>query len=537
MGCGDCKRTSRTKAAGKALVAGCLFIAAGVLFSAAASAAIPADTDAYVDRAMRTFGVPGLSLAIVQDGRIAWAKGYGVRQIGTANPVDAHTAFPIGSESKAITSAALAILVDRKKLKWSDLVKDRLPGFQMYDPYATAHMTVRDLLTHRSGLGLGEGDLMLFPDTNRSRADIVHALRYLKPVTGFREVYAYDNILYIVAGALVETVSGQSWEDFVAQNILKPVGMNDAHTNYDRTAANEVSLHARTDGLFEGVGHQSVLTRVPAHALAPAGGINASATDLARWMNVQLARGKLPDGRQLFSMQQANAMWEPVVVVPPEGPHRLPILKPDMQDYALGWFIEEYHGHKIVRHTGAVGGALAALYLLPEKNTGIAVTINSEDGMAMTAVLFHLIDHYLALPSTDWIAVLKAEQTRTIEKARVTMKALPGADAGNGAKPALVLSAYAGKYQDPWYGGMTIRDRARGKLWISFDRTPGMDGALEPVSGNKFRTRWTDKSIEDAYVIFSVKDNKIIGVSMTVISPVADFSSDYQDLHFVPVLN
>ena len=145
-------------------------------------AAAPADTDAYVARALQTFGMPGLSLAIVQDGKIVLAKGYGLREVGKPQPVDGHSAFPIGSETKAFTSAALAILVDRKKLKWSDLVKDKLPGFQMYDPYVTDHMTVRDLLTHRSGLSLGEGDLMLFPDTNRSRADIVHALRYLKPV-------------------------------------------------------------------------------------------------------------------------------------------------------------------------------------------------------------------------------------------------------------------------------------------------------------------------------------------------------------------
>src|SRR5215469_5121920 len=172
------------------------------LFSTPAFAAPPADTDLYVARAMKVFGVPGLSLAVVENSRITLAKGYGVKEIGTNKMVDAHTAFPIGSESKAFTTAALAILVDHGKLKWSDLVKDHLPGFQMYDPYMTDHMTVRDLLTHRSGLGLGEGDLMIFPNTNRNRSEIVHALRYLKPATGFRERYAYDNILYIVAGAL-----------------------------------------------------------------------------------------------------------------------------------------------------------------------------------------------------------------------------------------------------------------------------------------------------------------------------------------------
>src|SRR6478609_9008430 len=156
-----------------------LSLIAGLLWTSAAIAAPPADTDAMVAKAMAAFGAPGLSLAVVENGKPVLTKGYGVRQIGTAAKVDAHTAIPIGSESKAFTSAALAILVDAKKLKWTDLVKDRLPGFQMYDPYFTAHMTVRDLLTHRSGLGLGEGDLLMVPDTRRTRADFVHALRYL----------------------------------------------------------------------------------------------------------------------------------------------------------------------------------------------------------------------------------------------------------------------------------------------------------------------------------------------------------------------
>ena len=213
-----------------------LAVALTAAMSGAASAA-PPDTDAYVAEAMRAFGAPGLALAIVENGQVALAKGYGVRRLGTDQAVDAHTAFAIGSETKAFTAAALAILVDRGKLSWDDRVVDRLAGFQMHDPYATANMTVRDLLTHRSGLGLGEGDLLVIPGTSRSRADIVHALRYLPPKSGFRDRFAYDNILYIVAGALVESVSGQPWEDFVRANIFQPVGMEDAPRQLRRRPA------------------------------------------------------------------------------------------------------------------------------------------------------------------------------------------------------------------------------------------------------------------------------------------------------------
>jgi len=503
-----------------------------------AAAAPPADTDAYVAKAMQTFGNPGLSLAIVENGKIEKAKAYGLRKMGTNLAADEHTAFPIGSESKAFTSAALAILVDRKQLKWSDLVKDKLPGFKMYDPYVTDHMTVRDLLTHRSGLSLGEGDLLMVPDTNRSRADFVHALRYLKPATGFREKFAYDNILYIVAGALVQAVSGQTWEDFVRENIFKPAGMVDAHTNYDVTAPNAVWLHARLNGPFRGTGDQSVLAKgLETHVSAPAGAINASALDMAKWMNVQLARGKLPDGKDLFSKEQADEMWSPVVVVPPSEfklPASMSLMQPALQTYGLGWFIEDYRGHKIVQHSGAVLGALAMQFLIPEKNVGISVTINSEDTMARRAVAFHILDYYLGLPPTDWIGVLKATREKMVADTVVALKKLPTENMVGGAKPSLALGAYTGRYEDPWYGRMTITDRGKGALWISFDRTPGMQGELLPVSGEKFRTRWTDKGIEDAYVNFALKGKSIAGVTMAAISPLADFSFDFQDLHFAP---
>ncbi|HEY1710562.1 MAG TPA: serine hydrolase [Rhizomicrobium sp.] len=506
--------------------------------SVPASAAPPADLDTYVKKAMDAFGAPGLSLAVVEDGKTVVAKGYGVRSIKTNAPVDEHTAFPIGSESKAFTSAALAILVDRKKLNWTDRVVDKLPGFQMYDPYATEHMTIKDLLTHRSGLGLGEGDLLMVPDTNRKRADFVHALRYLKPVTGFREKFAYDNILYIVAGQLVQAVSGQTWEDFVRENLFKPAGMADAHANYEANASNAVALHARIDGLFRGIGHQQVLAKgLEPHASAPAGAINASAVDMANWMKLQLARGKTPDGVQVFSKEQADAMWEPVVVVPKNEftlPAAMQSMVPHMQDYALGWFIEDYHGVRVVQHSGAVLGALAMMFLLPDKNVGISVTINSEDSATRRAVIYHLLDHYTNQPETDWIGVMQSALADIKAKTTAALNALPKPDAAaKGPKPSLPLAAYAGTYVDPWYGTMTVHDKGNGKLWITFDRTPGMEGALEPVSGDKFRTRWTDTGIEDAFVTFNVKDKKIADVSMAVISPAADFSFDYQDLHFV----
>jgi CubicO group peptidase (beta-lactamase class C family) len=511
-----------------------LFGAALAVLSGSAQAAPPADLDAFVAQSMKTFGPPGMTVAIVEDGKVALTKGYGIRSIETGGAVDAHTVFPIGSETKAFTSAALAILVDDGKLKWSDKVVDRLPGFQMYDPYASANMTIRDLLTHRSGLGLGEGDLMIVPSTTRTRADIVHALRFLKPVTGFRESFAYDNILYIVAGALVEAVSGQSWEDFVHTHIFAAVGMKDAMTAYDKHAANGVALHARTDGPIRGVGPQHILARgLDSPAVAPAGSINASAADMALWMQVQLARGKLPNGGRLFSEEQAAQMWKPVVVVPADAfSVSLSAITPKFQDYALGWFVEDYHGHTIAEHTGAVLGAVAALYLIPEKNAGVAVMINSEDGASRRAVAFHVLDHYLGLPDQGWNVKLKTIVDGMVAEGEKQMKASPEQVKPND-KSSLPIAAYAGVYSDPWYGTATISSR-NGGLWLRFDKTPDMEAPLAHMADDTFKAVWTDKTIEAAYVKFDVVSGKIGKIEMWPVSPLADFSFDYRDLHFAP---
>ncbi len=516
------------------LAAALLLVAAS---PAIASSAPPPGIDAYVADMLKEFGAPALSLAIVEDGRVILAKAYGVRKLGTDEKVDEHAAFPIGSETKAFTAAALAILVDRHKLAWDDRVVDRLPGFRMYDPYATANMTIRDLLTHRSGLGLGEGDLLIIPRTNRSRADIVHALRYLKPATGFRESFAYDNILYIVAGALVEAVSGQSWEDFVTRNIFVPAGMKDAHPDYDARAANAVSLHARTGGPVRGLGEETVLQDPLRGVVAPAGGINASALDMAAWMNIQLARGALPNGKHLFSTTQSEQMWRPVVVVPPDEfqlPAELAGMQPQMQDYALGWFVDDYHGHVVVEHAGAVLGGIAMQYLIPEKHVGISVAVNSEDNGARRAVMFRLLDHYLGLPQTDWASKLKVALDARLQHGLAAVQSRPDQAAG-GQPPPLPLAAYAGRYVDPWYGPITISLAAPGRLAIAFDRSPGMSGSLQPVAGNRFRADWTDKTIEAAYVDFVTRGGAVASISMRAVSPLADFSFDYQDLAFLPV--
>jgi CubicO group peptidase (beta-lactamase class C family) len=268
----------------------------------------PADLDAYAARAMKTFGVPGMAIAIVDGDKIE-TRAYGVRKLGSPARVDAHTTFPIGSNTKAFTSTALAILVDEGKLAWDDRVIDRLPGFRMYDAYASQNMTVTDLLVHRSGLSLGEGDLMFVPDTDRTRAELVHAIRYLKPATSFRKGFAYDNVLYSVAGQLVQAVSGQTWETFVERHVFEPLGMDDAAVDEGAQGPDRAAPHARISGTVRGMGPQTVLpSDGVTNPIAPAGGICASADDMGRWLRVQLARGEMDGGKRLFSATQTRIM-------------------------------------------------------------------------------------------------------------------------------------------------------------------------------------------------------------------------------------
>src|SRR5271169_3914682 len=224
----------------------------------AAVAAPPSGFDARVESLREKVGVPGMAIAIVENDKVTFAKGFGIKRIGTSDAVDADTIFPTGSTGKAFTVAALAILVDEGKIGWDDKVIDRLPGFQMYDPWVTREMTIRDLLVHRSGLGLGAGDLLMVPRTNLSRAESVRRLRYIKPATSFRSGFAYDNVLYMVAGQLIEAVTGDTWEKFTGEKVLKAAGMLHSTTDDEPRFANpnRAQPHARIHGAFRGVGDQ-----------------------------------------------------------------------------------------------------------------------------------------------------------------------------------------------------------------------------------------------------------------------------------------
>lgn len=503
-----------------------------------ASAAPPQGFEQRADEVRRAHGVPGMAITIVEDGKVTMAKGFGVRKLGAPAKVDADTIFMTGSTGKAFTSAALATLVDAGKLKWDDRVSEKLPGFQMYDPWVTREMTVRDLLVHRSGLGLGSGDLLFVPTTNRSRAEIVAAMRHLKPTTSFRSGYAYDNVLYIVAGALVEAVSGETWEDYIRTKLFLPAGMTNSTADERRKLAtvNRAYPHARLGQAVRGAGDQRAIPesdQLP-QVSAPAGLLAISANDMAKWLRLQLDRGALPGGKRLFSEASAKEMWTPQVIEPITPlPGDLVSATPNFQLYALGWEVRDYAGAKIVWHSGGVFGYVTSVVLIPEKNVGFMVVINSEDSHVRLGLMYDLLDHYLGRPAQDWTARFSAFRQQRIDGA---LKAIAATrSTASGVRPSLPLGSYAGRYRDAMYGDVVVAP-AGDVLTLDFTRTPGMKGRLEPFQYNSFIVRFVNPNIEPAYVNFGIDgDGKVSGITMKPVSPVADFSFNYGELSFTPV--
>ena len=353
--------------------------------------------DSLVENTMKAFEVPGIAVGIVKDGKLLYAKGYGVRSLNTGEKVDAHTLFGIASNSKAFTAAAMAILVDQGKLKWDDKVITYIPEFQLYDPYVTANFTIRDLLSHRSGLAPGAGDLMHDPDSsNFTLSDIIHNMRFLTPVSPFRSKFGYSNNMYIIAGEIVARVSGMSWEKFVEKNIMGPLQMEESSASYNgiKDKTNVIDAHASVDGMVK------VIPRYASEICDPAGGVYSSVTDLSKWAIMQLNGGKYGEGltQQLFSEAVHNEMWTPQTIIPIGKTN---IYNTHFGAYGLGWFLCDVKGYKQVFHTGQDVGMVSEIILMPELKLGIIVLTNQEAGEAYVSIGDQIIDGYLGITGTD----------------------------------------------------------------------------------------------------------------------------------------
>jgi CubicO group peptidase (beta-lactamase class C family) len=506
--------------------------AAPVSVIAPATAAPVFNLDADANRVLKTFDVPGIAIAIVKDGKVVLAKGYGVRKLGDPKPVDGKTLFEVASNSKAFTATALAMLVDEGKLSWDDPVTKHLPGFQMYDSYVTGAMTVRDLLTHRSGLGLGAGDLLWWPSTDFSTEEIITQLRHVKSATSFRASYAYDNLLYIVAGKIIAEKAGKPWGAAISERILAPVGMTGTKTSVaDMLATDDYAApHSKIND------KAAVVKPMPVPNAVGAVGINTNAEDIARWMNVLLNHGKMENGTQLISAKQAAELWTEQTPMKIRDPKPgLEATKPNFYAYGLGFNLRDYKGRKIAMHGGALQGFYSTVLMVPEEKLGIAILTNAENSPAMASLYWRILDQYLSVPPSDWIK-LYADQEAAAHKEELERQGKEVSSRAAKSSPSLPLASYDGEYEDAWYGKVTIR--AEGKKHIMrFTRTPDLTGELEHFQHDTFIVRWKERNFNaDAYVSFALNpDGSIERMKMAPISTETDFSYDFKDLTFTPV--
>ena len=505
-------------------------LASSALFAAlhlpnSASAALDKDKiTAAIEHSMARFDVPGMAVAVVEDGEVVYAQGFGVRHIQSQEPVTSETLFGIASNTKAFTSAALAMLVDEGKLDWDDKVQTHLPEFRLHDPYASAHMTIRDLLSHRSGLGLGQGDLMIWPDTNKSVADILAGLKHLKPKSSFRSQYAYNNLMFVTAGEVVARVSGMSWQDYIEKKILTPLEMTRSRAGFSRIApdnTNYATGHIPLDGKL----HPFFVNYL--EDFRGAGAIASNVEEMSSWLNTQLNGGTMANGEQLFSEKQQREMWLPHI--------NRAVSKKAFADsrrqfsgYGLGWSIVDYHGYKRVGHGGGILGMVSQVSLIPEEKLGVVVLSNQQAFSALSAVTEEIFEQALELEDKDWVEIYAEQHFSRKEKAYASAKPAMVED----YQQALPNHYYTGTLHDAWYGDVIIEE-VSGTLRIDFTHTKRLKGQLKHHSGNTFIVKWDEPLLEaDAFIEFTMgSDNNLKSASMRAVAPqVTDFSFDFRNL-------
>jgi len=491
----------------------------------------PHQIDSVVAKSMETFNVPGMAVSVIKDGEIILEKTYGIRSIETEKPVDKNTIFGVASNTKAFTTAALAQLVDEGELEWDTKVTDIIPEFKLYNPYVTSEFTVRDLLTHRSGLGLGAGDLMVIPATNTTTMEeMIHNLRYLKPVSSFRSKYDYDNLFYIVAGEIVSRVSGETFEDYLDKHFFQPLEMNRSLTNIEEIEKdkNRIDGHAPVDGKLQ------VTPQTFTPISAPAAGIYASIKDMRKWVQARIDYGKYGENLQdsLFSKKQAIEMWKPQTITPTSRGN----YNTNFSAYALGWNVKDVMGYKQASHTGGLFGIVSQVTIIPELKLGIIVLTNQESGAAFLSVTNSIKDAYLDVSGKDRIDQYyqrrqKAEKradsinTKVAQEIEVQLKK---------KSPGLKDQDITGTYVDDWFGEVKIERNEEGRLRFTAKKSPELIGDMLFYKGTTYVVRWDNRTFNaDAFVNFDLdNEGKAQGFSIKAISPLTDFSFDFHDLDF-----
>jgi CubicO group peptidase (beta-lactamase class C family) len=488
-----------------------------------------------IARAMSTFQVPGVAVAIIKDNKVVMSKGFGVVEHGKSAKVTSDTLFGIASNTKAMTAALLANLVDEGKLTWQTKVIDIIPEFQMPDAYVTREFTITDLLAHNSGLGLGAGDLMIWPHTSLTNADILKGLKYLPEVSSFRSEFAYDNLMYIIAGEVITRVTGKPWNEVIQERIFTPLGMHNTRATFsliEKRNKNVARAHVPLNDELNVVGGNFL------EKFSSAGSVASSVNDMSLWLQAQLnkgAYGSQIDGKspRLFSAKQSRTMWKAQTLLSVSD-------KATQQDktlfsaYGLGWFMKDYHGVKLIHHSGGILGMVSKVVLVPEEDLAMVILTNQQSGYAFNAIYHQILNEYLELPEKDWTAHYHNKQQKNAAKEEKRL-AQAAESVNKNSVHSLALRDYAHTYVDNWYGEIKVSFKDN-QLDMQFSNTQDLKGTLEHYQHNTFIVRWHDRTLEaDAFVNFNLDENGGINyATMKAVSKATDFSFDFHDLKLRP---
>jgi CubicO group peptidase (beta-lactamase class C family) len=435
--------------------------------------------DPYVQQAMKEWQVPGVAIGIVKDDSLIFARGYGVKELGKEAKVDEHTIFAVASNTKAFTAALLGMLVDEGKINWDDYVVNYMKDFQMYDPYITREINIKDLLTHRSGLPTFGGD-HLWIGSEQSREDIIARIRYLEPTAPFRTKFQYQNLMFLVAGQLIPKITGQNWDDVIKERIFKPLGMVESMTTMAelKEKENVAAPHEIVGGKVAPVEYDYT------DNTAPAGAIKSNVLDMAQWMRFNLSSG-VYKGKQILSqkvMREMHTVQFPL----PISSFSEEKLGTRFAGYGLGWSIYDYKGRKIISHGGGLSGMISYQVLVPEEKLGVIVVTNFAPNSLPRVLTYRILDAFFGEPEQDWNVIYLEQKKKEDEKKQKAEQELQEKRAQK-TKPSLKLEEYAGKYFDVLSGEAEVR-LENDKL--VFDYNPRHIGDLEHWHHDTFRVIW-----------------------------------------------
>jgi len=486
-----------------------------------------AKLDNLIKETLTTFDVPGISVGIIKDNQIIYAKGHGVRSLNTQQPMEQNTLVGVASNSKGFTCFALAMMVDAGKLKWNDKVRKYIPEFQLHDAWVTENFTIRDLVTHRSGLGLGSGDLMFFPEGNDFTVqDIINNQKHIKPQSKFRTDFRYNNNMFIIAGEVLKRVSGLSWEEFIETKIMKPVGMVNSKASYNRVSdrSNIIEAHTRTEGKVIQIPHDWSET---ANA---AGGIISNVPDMLTWAKFLMNGAVTVEGKRLLDKNLFHELWQ---LQTPLRVRKNDSYNSNFRGYGLGWFVTDVKGgYKQIYHTGGLLGTVTQFTMIPDLNLAIVVLTNQMNGSAFNTITNTIKDAYLGYENRNWLKRYGDRNTRFIKyndsiKSAVyqyvdkmkTNTSLPQPD------------QITGTYKDAWFGNVSIAHNGS-DYTIKSERSSTLQGELLPYNATTFVAKWDNRSYDaDVFVKFTFdKEGKAQEATMEFVAPITDFSFDFEDL-------